>query len=214
MTEEIINLDKSDTLYLLGDYIDRGPDSKGVTDYILMLQQDGNRIFSLMGNHEDMMLDSMKGGDPFRLWMRNGGAITLESFGLHSVILNGTETGWNLPENYYNFFSNLKMYVELDDTILVHAGLDLSLPDPFSEQWVMLWIRESVIDPHTLGDRKIIHGHTPLPLEEIKASIDDPFTADINIDGGCVYTMYRSLGYLTALDLDKWDLMWVRNMDG
>jgi serine/threonine protein phosphatase 1 len=214
MTEEVIQLDASDTLYLLGDYVDRGPDSKGVVDYIINLQHNGYSVIPLMGNHEDMMIDSMAGSNHFHEWMRNGGASTLDSFGLEHVIIEGLKTGWKLPENYLEFFRGLKLYIELEDFILVHAGLDLSLPDPFNYPWIMLWIRQSVIDKKKLGDKKIIHGHTPLPLEAVKASVEDKKIVDINIDGGCVYTYYRSLGYLIALDLDKWEMMWVRNMEG
>jgi serine/threonine protein phosphatase 1 len=213
MIEEIIQLDHTDKLYLLGDYIDRGPNAKGVIDYILSLQNEGFQVIPLLGNHEDMMLKSMNGGDPFHQWMRNGGTSTLISFGLNNLPSEYANFGWKLPEKYFDFFQNLKLYIHLKDVILVHAGLDFSMPDPFNQPQIMLWIRESAIDRDLLGDKKIIHGHTPLPLDEIKAAIDDPSTADINIDGGCVYTMYRSLGYLTALDLDKWELMWVRNME-
>jgi len=214
MVEEIIRLETGDTLYLLGDYVDRGPDSKGVIDFIISLREKGYRVLTLMGNHEDMLLNAMEGGAQFNQWMRNGGSFTLKSFGLEKMIETGYMSGFGLPDPYLGFLHDLKFYVEMDDVILVHAGIDLSLPDPFSETYILLWTRQTVIEKKVLGNRKVIHGHTPVPLTVIREMVDDPEANDINIDGGCVYTMYRSLGYLAALDLDKRELMWVKNLEG
>jgi serine/threonine protein phosphatase 1 len=213
MVEEIIRLETSDTLFLLGDYVDRGPDSRGVIDFIISLKEEGYRVITLMGNHEDMLLNAMEGGVNFDQWMRNGGPFTLISFGMNKVIETGYLSGFGLPDRYLDFLNNLKLYVEMDDVILVHAGIDLSLTDPYNEKHILLWTRQTIVDKKILGNRKVIHGHTPVPLTVIREAVDDPEADDINIDGGCVYTMYRSLGYLAALDLDKWELMWVKNLE-
>jgi serine/threonine protein phosphatase 1 len=213
MVEEIIRLERDDTLFLLGDYVDRGPESRGVIDFIITLREKGYPIVTLMGNHEDMLLSAMEGGAQFNQWMRNGAPFTLRSFGMEKTIETGYAFGFRLPDPYLNFLHDLKFYVETDDVILVHAGIDLSLPDPFSETFILLWTRQTVIEKKVLGNRKVIHGHTPVPLTVIREMVDDPEADDINIDGGCVYTMYRSLGYLAALDLDKWELMWVKNLE-
>src|SRR5438876_897645 len=86
LLEDIIHYTKSDTLYLLGDYIDRGPDSKGVIDYILSLKERGYRIYPLKGNHEQLLLDAYEEA-PFaeKAWLRNGGENTLKSFGVKNV---------------------------------------------------------------------------------------------------------------------------------
>jgi serine/threonine protein phosphatase 1 len=78
-----LGLQKSDTLYLLGDYIDRGPDSKGVIDSILELQRDGYDVQAIKGNHEQMLIDFVESGSDEMLeyWLENGGTETLQSYG-------------------------------------------------------------------------------------------------------------------------------------
>src|SRR5215218_1348691 len=80
MVEEVLHLQASDQLFLLGDYIDRGPDSKGVIDFILELRAKGYRVETLMGNHEFMMLETWEDASYLPLWLRNGGDTTLASF--------------------------------------------------------------------------------------------------------------------------------------
>jgi len=84
MVREEINLQKSDVLYCIGDYIDRGNDSKGVIDLILELRTKGFTIHTLRGNHEQIMMDSGESKEMFRLWMVNGGDTTLRSFDAES----------------------------------------------------------------------------------------------------------------------------------
>src|SRR4051794_19819274 len=74
-----------DTLYLLGDTIDRGPDSRGVLEEIMSLRREGIAVVALRGNHEDMLLKACRDRDDFRLWMLNGGGATLQSFGVEDA---------------------------------------------------------------------------------------------------------------------------------
>jgi serine/threonine protein phosphatase 1 len=76
----VIGIRKSDSIYCIGDYIDRGPGSREVIDFIISLRQSGFRVYTLRGNHEQMLLDSGKGANAFSLWLMNGGDTTLESF--------------------------------------------------------------------------------------------------------------------------------------
>src|SRR5258706_6134196 len=83
MLEEI-KLQKSDIIFCLGDYIDRGHDSKGVIDLIMELRSKGHTVHTLRGNHEQLMMDSTKSSALFDAWMDNGGDTTLVSFGADS----------------------------------------------------------------------------------------------------------------------------------
>ena len=80
-----ISLTKSDQLILLGDYIDRGGQSKEVIDFILELKNDGFNITTLTGNHEVMLVDSYYETDALPLWLMNNGMTTLESFGIQDI---------------------------------------------------------------------------------------------------------------------------------
>ena len=107
-------LTTQDQLFLLGDYIDRGPDSKGVIDIILKLQEDGYQVNCLRGNHEQLLLDSNFRTESARIWLSNGGISTMDSFDIEHISF--------LPDRYFNFFKNLPHYFIEDDFILVHAG--------------------------------------------------------------------------------------------
>ncbi|RNI25031.1 metallophosphoesterase family protein [Rufibacter latericius] len=203
LVEEEVKLQPADTLYLLGDYIDRGPDSKGVIGFILELRKKGFQVTTLCGNHEDMLLDARANPDYPENWFYNGGLTTLKSFNTLSLK--------EIPARYWKFIEDLELFVELDDYLLVHAGFDFSHDYPFDDREAMLWIREFEVDKTVVGAKKIVHGHTPISLEDIETSLKPPVADVLNIDGGCVFT--KQLGYLTALNLDTFQLYRVKNRE-
>lgn len=156
-----IKLKKEDTLVLLGDLIDRGPDSKEVLDTVFLLKEHNFNIICIKGNHEQMLLDSLNDFNQELNWLRNGGKETLSSF-LTSDIEK-------IPEKYIDFLKSLDTYYILDDFIFVHAGIDMTLQDPFSDEKSLLWLRkwEEKFDEKWLGKRIVIHGHTPTEKDEI-----------------------------------------------
>lgn len=206
LVDEQLQLQPSDQLYLLGDYIDRGPDSKGVIDFILELRARGCQVSTLMGNHEAMLLETWEDADSLPQWLRNGGEATLASFGLQDIR--------QLPETYRLFLDQLEYYLELPDYLLVHAGFDFSDATPLANLEAMLWIRKFTVDPVFLGGRRIVHGHTPTPYPRICRNVADPKALVFNIDGGCVYKQHPDFGFLTALDLDTRQLHVLANCEG
>jgi serine/threonine protein phosphatase 1 len=194
-----LDIKESDHLYLLGDYIDRGPDSKGVLDTIKELSCKC-KVIALMGNHEDMWLSaSIKTGYPTKcdaMWIENGGQATLKSF-------SGID-----PTPYLSDIEKLPKFLELDDFYIVHAEFDFSLPDPFGKagEYSMLWGRGK---PY-LGRKPVICGHTPLPIEQIKKGLK---TNKINIDNGCCYLNCIGQGHLLAYGLDDGQLYRKQNID-
>ncbi len=202
-------LTTSDELYLLGDYIDRGPNSKGVIDHIWQLQEDGYQIECLRGNHEQLLLESRQRPGQNMLWLANGGWETLASFKIQST--------YRVPQEYLKFCQGLPYYLEVDHYILVHAGLSFDNEDPLADREAMLWIREwyDNIDRDWLGDRIIVHGHTPISLAQINLQYKNiKKTPALDIDGGCVHKGKRpGLGYLCALDMTNWKLYFQDNID-
>lgn len=190
LLHHVLRIEPGDTLYFLGDTIDRGPDSKGVIDLILSLKEKGYTIETLRGNHEQLMMDSVQSPEQFMLWMRNGGDATLRSFDV--------DTYAELPDTYKQFFESTRHYVETEKHILVHAGLNFSAEDIFSDTHAMLWIRNMETDIAKLGNRIVVHGHTPKPLDFILSQTNTP---TVNLDAGCVYKAYPQLGNLVALEL-------------
>ncbi|HJW27778.1 MAG TPA: metallophosphoesterase family protein [Saprospiraceae bacterium] len=199
---EEINLQRTDELYCLGDYVDRGPDSKGVIDFILDLQADGYSVKTLRGNHDQMMMESGQDNEHFLHWARNGGLQTLDSFGIQNYS--------QLESKYKTFFYETAYYYEVGKYILVHAGLNFHADDPFADTESMMWIRGFKVNDQKLGDRIIVHGHTPIPLNVILTQRGENI---IDIDGGCVYTRFEGMGHLVALDLVAEEFIAVPNVE-
>jgi serine/threonine protein phosphatase 1 len=209
---EQIKLEKTDQLYLLGDYIDRGKDSKGVVDKIIALQKDGYKVECLLGNHEWLLLNAPYEKSRYDNWLnRNGGLATLKSYDIAEVEDYLSE----LPEDHQKFYKTLQYIIELDDYILVHAGLNFRDDDPLSDYPAMLWIRDwqRYIDTSVTNGKKIVHGHTPRLSNYIKADVKNDQCQSYNIDCGCVYQGDHFAGHLAALDLDSLELTLQENID-
>ena len=192
-----LELTTIDELYLLGDYIDRGPDSKGVLDYIFQLQQLGIEITCLRGNHEQLMIEASENTYNLNNWLANGGDVTLRSFAVSST--------QEIPYAYRKFIQELPYYYELDDYILVHAGLNFELPDPLEGMHSMLWIKNwyDDIDMNWLDGQIIVHGHQPRVRDELEAQLVNLAQLPvIAIDNGCVVEA-PGKHHLIALDLQK-----------
>jgi serine/threonine protein phosphatase 1 len=202
LVHEVLRLERRDTLYLLGDLIDRGPGSREVVDEIVRLDREGFGVHPLRGNHEEMLLAACRDRGMFRVWMLNGGSATLASFGV--------EDPCELSGAYRDFFSRLPTHIILDDYVLVHAGLNFLADDPFSDAEAMLWSRRYEVDRSRIGGRRLICGHTPQGLDAIRKSLA---TDRIMLDNGCVYGTGGGLGSLTALDLDTLTLFTQERLD-
>jgi serine/threonine protein phosphatase 1 len=197
-----IALGAGDTLFILGDLIDRGPDSRGVLDEIVRLREEEVDVVALRGNHEEMLLDSCRDRDDFRLWMMNGGGATLASFAV--------EDACEIPRIYLELIASFPLYAETEGFVLAHAGLNFEIADPFADREAMLWVRSTEARPERIGGRRLVCGHTPTPREEIRRSLDHP---KIVLDNGCVYRGYPGLGALAALELDTMELFFQENVD-
>ena len=209
---DAISFSREDELFLLGDFVDRGADSKGVIDYIFHLQDLGYRIFCLRGNHDQMVLDALTKPNAHKTWLASGGAETLASFG----VTHARE----LPERYIAFIEDLPHFLETDGYILVHAGLNFRYKNPLSDPDAMLWIRNwyAQVDREWLNGRIILHGHTPLFRHEIQQQVQAlDKNGYLGLDNGCVYTdrayLDMGLGSLCAFNLDDRSLTYVANQE-
>ncbi|MBW2141308.1 MAG: metallophosphoesterase [Deltaproteobacteria bacterium] len=148
-----------DTLVFMGDYVDRGPDSAGVIEYIIELKRQSGNLICLMGNHEQLFLEYL-GGQANQIFFLNGGLDTLASYG-------GDR---HIPDSHIEFLNSLLPYYETDEYIFAHAGLREDL----------LWIREEFILSDYDHGKRIIFGHTPVAKPLIQEN-------KIGIDTGAVY---------------------------
>lgn len=191
-----IDFTANDELYLLGDFIDRGPDSKGVIDHIEELRGSGHQVHCLRGNHEQMALGAVWGNDSWRMWLRHGGREACASF--------GTYNEWYVPEPYKQWMEELPLHLSTDGYLFVHAGIDTRKADPLNDFQSLLWSRNwyNTLDYRWLDGRIVVHGHTPIGRKLIEKSlISLDYLPAINIDNGCFARADQGMNNLCALEL-------------
>ena len=181
-----------DTMVFLGDYIDRGPDSRGVLEQVIALAQRCT-VVPLMGNHEEMLLAALEGTSALRFWLKFGGMEALASYGYRGgPELRPADLRALIPAEHLQFTRKCRDYFETVRHLFVHAYYD---PDrPLHEQhWAGLrWLSlPSAPLPHCSGKVAIV-GHTPQKSGEV-------------LDLGylkCIDTFCHSGGWLTALEVN------------
>ncbi|MBA2937603.1 serine/threonine protein phosphatase [Paenibacillus sp. CGMCC 1.16610] len=210
---------EEDQLILLGDYVDRGPNARGVIEKVIALKEAGALV--LKGNHEDLMIKALTTEEE-RAWKRwaqiNGGDMTLRSYGF-------TEANFAVDENaetfvkptlqseilsqHLAFITNLEHYIETDDYIFVHAGVQPGTPISETDPHTLMWIRDEF---HTgYSDKKmVVFGHTSTDtLHGDTENFNVYFGVNriIGIDGGAVYG-----GQLNALELPSQQVYMVKEV--
>lgn len=196
-----IELTVHDQLFLLGDYINKGPDNSGVIDFILELIENGFQLFPLRGNHEDMLLQSHRNsitadyGRIPRLQKRRG------------IV----DANHRILPKYLSFFENLPYYYELDEFLIVHAGFNFKVENPFEDFETMLWMKEFEYDG-TYKNKTIVIGHVSEMLQFIEEDVKNKKSL-IHLDNGCVYKNKWFRGNLLCLDLQEFTLTAQANID-
>jgi serine/threonine protein phosphatase 1 len=185
-----------DVVVTLGDYVDRGPDSRGVVDALIDLGK-RTRLVGLLGNHEEMMLNVIRNGEPHHGWLRHGGVETLDSYGFDGDLDF-------LPPDHDRFFDSLGDYFVSGDYFFTHAAYDPDLPLEHQSTEMLRWysLTEGLPPPHQSGKTAVV-GHTANRDGEI-------------LDVGhllCIDTYCYGGGWLTAVDLHNRKL-WQASPEG
>ena len=190
-------------IIILGDMIDRGPDSAGVVKRAMGLPPAGAaEVIVLRGNHEDLMLRYLRRGDAAaaRQWFAIGGAETLSSYGVPAPVIEGVRDqpkAWRdavldvVPEHHLDWLEGLGLTHEAGDYLCVHAGVRPGVALDRQHAQDLIWIRAPFLHAaHPLPGRVVVHGHTP--------AAEIAFGAGrIGVDTGAVYG-----GRLSAIVLE------------
>jgi len=205
LVEKKVQLGKNDQLFLLGDYIDKGPESKKTLNYIMKLMDKGYAVYPLRGNHEQTLLDT-EINDPKEIlvWLMRRSP---------DMLKNG-----KLRKKHRNFLNSLSTYYELDNFFLVHANFNYKAKNPFEDKTAMLWKKKFDWNGKVLKKKTLIHGHQPKNIKEIIQSIKTKNKV-IGLDNGVNYIKkhkiydYAQMGNLCALNLDTFELIFQYNCE-
>ena len=185
IVEEILRDQPADwRLIYLGDYEDRGPDSRGVIEFLSRICAEDDRVIALAGNHDIGFMDFLKSPDIDGVFINNGGAETAGSYGVrldlasrrafhagHAALVQA------VPQDHLDFLENLPLSVTFGDFFFCHAGIRPGIPLESQKRDDLIWIR-SVFHHHAgLHPKVIVHGHTPVDAPEIMAN-------RVNLDTG------------------------------
>ncbi|HVP84100.1 MAG TPA: metallophosphoesterase family protein [Rhizomicrobium sp.] len=165
--EDAASVPTTNSLVFVGDYIDRGPDSRGVVE-LLSHPLEGFETYCLRGNHDQALLDFLEEPASYRRWKRFGAAETLLSYGVeppsddeNSIELARDELAERIPETHLQFFRELQSHVQIGNYHFVHAGArpGVALEDQSLED--MMWIRNEFLESEEDFGKIVVHGHTP-----------------------------------------------------
>ncbi|WP_223702525.1 metallophosphoesterase family protein [Sutcliffiella deserti] len=187
---------EKDQLILLGDYVDRGPESRAVIEKVISLKEEG--AIALMGNHDKMMIEAFE-GEPMALkrWFYNGGIQTLRNYG-YEIEKDDAKywyTSEEFPEplemnteirKHIDFLKELPYFYETDSHIFVHAGVHPQTPLKSTDPHILVWIRDEFHLGYS-GEKTVIFGHTPTKNLHKSGEVFFGKNNIIGIDGGCVY---------------------------
>jgi len=190
-------------LVFLGDYVDRGPDSRGVIEAILALEAGGAfEVVALKGNHEDALLRFLADPGFGPNWLMNWGETTLRSYGVRPPAL-GAEAAETarvqaqllaaLPQTHRVFLDRLAVSVSVGDYLFVHAGVRPGVALASQDDQDLIWIRYEFLESDADFGKVVVHGHTPADRPVVRAN-------RIGIDTGVYYS-----GVLTAVRLKGTD---------
>ncbi len=196
-----IALQSDDVLVTLGDYVDRGPDSKGVLDRLIELNATG-QLIALRGNHDELMIQARIGLEQ-RMWLTCGGKNTLASYGIPH--LDDEQLG-KVPDSHWHFLEKVcRDYYETRTHFFVHGTVYPDVPLAEQPTHVLYWEKLFIWDcrPHVSG-KIMVCGHT-------KQAEGKPLNLGHTI---CIDTgAYEPTGFLTCLDVQT-GLYWQANQQG
>lgn len=184
-------------IVMLGDIIDRGPQSAAALELLYDLQKTSDRVVVLLGNHEEAMLQALEGStESLRGWMNVGGDATVRSFGLDPYQRDDDPRDYirklraAVPREWVAWLKRLPLFARSGDYFFCHAGIRPGVALRRQTRSDLLWIREDFLDDEADHGAVIVHGHSIEPEVTIRAN-------RIGIDTGA----YRT-GVLTALYLE------------
>jgi serine/threonine protein phosphatase 1 len=181
---------------MLGDYVDRGPNSASVLDEMIASEQSELTRYCLAGNHEETMQDFLLNPHPQHRWLGFGGIETLQSYGIYDVPSNRQKLkaviDSHIPAEHLAFLQSLPSLISVPGLCFVHAGIRNGVPLQQQDDQHLLWSRpHEQKQPATLNSFLTVHGHTPVKTVALTAN-------RLNVDTGAFMS-----GRLSAVKISR-----------
>lgn len=181
----------------LGDYVDRGPDSRGVVDRLIERSRT-HRVIALRGNHEAMLLGVLKGRKAVLDWLQHGGLAAVASYGIDVAEVDPRDEESfvallreKVPAAHVAFFSGLPTRYRLGPYFFAHAGIRPGVDLSRQRDDDLMWIRDTFLGDERDHGVVVVHGHTPVQEPEFRVN-------RMNLDTGAYLT-----GVLTCVRFDE-----------
>ncbi|OYW19716.1 MAG: hypothetical protein B7Z55_08365 [Planctomycetales bacterium 12-60-4] len=188
-----LELAADDTLVVLGDVVDRGPNTRRAVDLLIEISS-ACRLVPLIGNHEVMMQQALAGNLSMRGWLSCGGAEALASYG---GIVD------DIPEQHHGFLETLLPYWETPTEIFVHAGVNPGLPLLDQDSDVLRWLSTTGAEAAHISGKRVICGHTA----------QETGLPRVSSGWACLDTWAYGDGWLSCLDVER-DIVYQANQRG
>jgi serine/threonine protein phosphatase 1 len=175
-------------LVFIGDYVDRGPDSRKVVELMMKgTRSSPDRWICLRGNHEQMMIDALAGeAAAMRVWKSTGGVATLQSY------------RGEVPEAHLDWLKALPRLFETEHHVFVHAGLRPGVALTEQDEAEVLWIREPFLRAGDGFEKHVVHGHTPEWEGKPDPAVPELLAGRTNLDTGAYATGVLTVGVFDA----------------
>lgn len=190
IVQDAARLEGTKRIFMLGDYIDRGPASSQVLEHLMAKPPKGFSRVCLTGNHEAAMLDFVDGRLPLQFWLSIGGDATLSSYGIDIERLQAAYPSEaklsqiiraRIPEKHVHFLRNMPVLIDTPHAIFVHAGLRPGIPLERQTDEDLVTIRSEFLKNPAPPPKLVVHGHTPGDDVRVRNNC-------INLDTGAVFT--------------------------
>lgn len=189
----------------LGDYIDRGPDSKGVISRLAAMQAHDPRVIALAGNHDVCFVDFLQDPEQSGMFKNYGGIDTARSYGVDfppddiGFRENHARLVEAMPREHVEFLLSLRYSVAFGDFFFCHAGIRPGVPLDDQSLDDLIWIRNDFLGSRMPHPKVVVHGHTPVPVPEL-------FANRVNLDTGAFKTGILSAAVIEGRDVRVFDV--------
>ena len=196
---------QDDQIVFVGDYINKGPDSKGVLDKLIELKKEHQQVYFLRGNNESYFYKTLKKSEARVLRLARRYKV--------EDLFKYEGSKFFLRKKYRKFLKSTLHYIESDDFFVVHAGFDFKSEIPFYNTFDMLWMRNFKPNKKIQKYKPVVHGHKITPIKQIRKAVEKE-KYDIPIDNGCVLgNNKKDYGRLVCFDFSNQILIEQKNVE-